>query len=320
MRAREIVTHSPPIRAPGVVPRVVSAVLAVVTAVAIGCATAPPVELITARTAYDRARFGPAAQLAPADLRKARLALDQAERALSGERNLAKTIDFAYIAERTVQIAEAHAQASITEKKMATQAAGTLTAARAQLVKAQRGEAAQAQQVGVERTAREAAEQKADASEQKADASEQKAGVSEEKAVASEQRAQQANDALRKLSAKADARGMVITLSGSVLFRSNGVDLLPAALRRLDEVAAVLVAQGQNVVVEGYTDSTGSPWSNVDLSRRRAEAVRSYLVSRGCPTDRIVARGMGPDRPVADNANGEGRANNRRVEIVINQP
>ena len=196
---------------------------------------------------------------------------------------------------------------------MATQAAGTLTAARAQLVKAQRGEAQQAQQVGVERTAREAAEQKADASEQKA-------GVSEEKAVASEQRAQQANDALHKLSAKADARGMVITLSGSVLFRPNGADLLPAALRRLDEVAAVLVAQGQNVVVEGYTDSTGSPWSNVDLSRRRAEAVRSYLISRGCPTDRIVARGMGPDRPVADNASGEGRANNRRVEIVINRP
>jgi len=300
-------------RAPGVVPRVVIAVLAVVAAVAVGCATAPPVELIKARTAYDRACFGPAAQLAPADLRKARVALDQAERALSGERNLAKTVDFAYIAERTVQIAEAHAQTSITERKMATQAAGALTAARAQLVKAQRGEAEQAQQVGVERAGREAAEQKADASEQKA-------GASDAQAVASEQRAQRANDDLHKLSAKADARGMVITLSGSVLFRPNGADLLPAALRRLDEVGAVLVAQGQNVVVEGYTDSTGSPWSNVDLSRRRAEAVRSYLISRGCPTDRIVARGMGPDRPVADNASGEGRANNRRVEIVINRP
>ena len=130
MRARENVTNSPPIRAPGVVPRVVIVVLAVVAAVAVGCATAPPVELINARTAYDRACLGPAAQLAPADLRKARVALDQAERALSGERNLAKTIDFAYIAERTVQIAEAHAQTSITERKMATQAAGTVSAAR----------------------------------------------------------------------------------------------------------------------------------------------------------------------------------------------
>ena len=109
-------------------------------AVAIGCATAPPVELINARTAYARASAGPAAQLAPADLRKARLALDQAERALSGEKNLAKAVDFAYIAERTAQIAEAHAETALTEKatskatrdlgdkkgEIAKQAAGTL--------------------------------------------------------------------------------------------------------------------------------------------------------------------------------------------------
>ena len=158
--------------------------------------------------------------------------------------------------------------------------------------------------------------------EQKADASEQKAGASEQpqKAAASEQRAQQANNALHGSPAKPDGRGMVIVLPGSVLFRSNGADLLPAALKRLDEVATVLVAQEQIVVVEGHTDSKGSPWKNVDLSRRRAEAVRRYLVSRGCPTDRIVARGMGSDRPVADNASGEGRANNRRIEIVINGP
>ena len=85
-------------------------------AVAIGCATAPPVELINARTAYARASSGPAAQLAPADLHKARLALDQAERALSDEKNLAKAVDFAYIAERTAQIAEAHAQTALAEK------------------------------------------------------------------------------------------------------------------------------------------------------------------------------------------------------------
>ena len=275
-----------------------------------------------------RASAGPAARLAPADLRKARLALDQAERALSGEKNRPKAVDFAYIAERNAQIAEAHAETARSEKatskvtqdlgdkkgEIAKQAAGTLTAARAELAEAQRGEAQQAQQVGVERTAREAAEQKADVSEQKA-------GASEEKAAASEHRAEQANDALHRLSAKpAEGRGMVITLPGSVLFRSNGAHLRPAALRRLDEVASVLVAQGQSVVVEGHTDATGSPWSNVDLSRRRAESVRRYLVSRGCPTDRIVARGLGPNRPVADNASGEGRASNRRVEIVINQP
>ncbi len=293
---------------------VVTAVLAVVAAVAAGCATAPPVELIQARTAYDRASFGPAAQLAPADLRKARLALDQAERALSDEKNPAKAVDFAYIAERTVQIAEAHAETALTERKMATQAAGTLTAARA----------AAGREPSVERRSRR---NRSASSARRARPPSKRPMRPNRRPVPPRRRPprpsrgpQQANDALDRLSAKADARGMVITLSGSVLFRSNGADLLPAALRRLDEVASVLVAQGQNVVVEGYTDSKGSSWSNVDLSRRRAEAVRSYLVSRGCPTDRIVARGMGPDRPVADNASGEGRANNRRVEIVINQP
>jgi outer membrane protein OmpA-like peptidoglycan-associated protein len=293
--------------------RVVIAVLAVVVVGAAGCATTPPVELIQARTACNRASFGPAAQLALADLRKASLALDQAEHAFVDEKNLPKTVDLAYIAERTAQIAEAHAETALTEKKMAKQAAATLTTVRTELAEARRGEAQQAQQIGIERTAREAAEQKAEASEQKA-------GASDEKAAASEQRAQQANDALDKLSAKPDGRGMVITLAGNVLFRPNGARLLPAATSRLDEVASVLAAQEQNVVVEGFTDSKGSPWSNVDLSRRRAEAVRAYLVSRGCAPDRIVARGLGPDRPIADNATGEGRANNRRVEIVINRP
>ena len=95
--------------------RVVMAILAVVGTA--GCATTPPVELIQARTACNRASFGPAAQLAPADLRKASLALDQAERAFADEKNLPKTVDLAYIAERTAQIAEAHAQTALTREE-----------------------------------------------------------------------------------------------------------------------------------------------------------------------------------------------------------
>src|SRR6478609_970946 len=102
--------------------RVVTSVLAVVVALAAGCATTPPAELIQARTALNRASFGPAARLAPADLRKAVVALDLAERAFADERNLPKTVDLAYIAERTAQIADAYAQTAPTEKKMATQA------------------------------------------------------------------------------------------------------------------------------------------------------------------------------------------------------
>ncbi len=125
-------------------------------------------------------------------------------------------------------------------------------------------------------------------------------------------------DALAKLAAvKEEARGLS-SLSGSVLFASDQAVLLPEAQTRLDQVAQALLANKERtIIVEGYTDSRGSDDHNLDLSRRRAEAVRSYLTSRGYEPDRISARGMGKDSPVASNSTAEGRANNRRVEIVI---
>jgi outer membrane protein OmpA-like peptidoglycan-associated protein len=92
----------------------------------------------------------------------------------------------------------------------------------------------------------------------------------------------------------------------------------PTAQTRLDQVAEALLATRERLlVVEGHTDSRGSDSYNLDLSQRRAEAVRSYLVSRGYASERIAARGIGKERPVADNESPEGRANNRRVEIII---
>ena len=73
------------------------------------------------------------------------------------------------------------------------------------------------------------------------------------------------------------------------------------------------------MVVEGHTDSQGAAAFNQDLSQKRAESVRSYLVSHGIAADRITAQGFGPSRAVADNTSAEGRANNRRVEIVVAQ-
>ena len=181
----------------------------------------------------------------------------------------------------------------------------SLVKTRLQLTDAQHGQAQEAEQLGVEHAAREAADTKAAASEQRA--------------LASEQKTIEANDALAKLAAKDEARGMVITLSGGVLFRSNEATLLPGATTRLDEVAAALISNGQPVGVEGYTDSRGSQTRNMDLSQRRADSVRNYLISRGLPAQQVVAKGMGPDRPIADNSSAEGRANNRRVEIVVSK-
>jgi outer membrane protein OmpA-like peptidoglycan-associated protein len=94
--------------------------------------------------------------------------------------------------------------------------------------------------------------------------------------------------------------------------------LLPAAKTRLGQVtAALLETKERRLEIQGYTDSQGKDAYNLDLSQRRADAVRVYLVSNGYPPDLIIARGAGEALPIADNNTAEGRANNRRVEIVI---
>ena len=112
---------------------------------------------------------------------------------------------------------------------------------------------------------------------------------------------------------------MVITLNGSVLFTSAKWELLPAAQLKLNDVAKALTEQDPDskMVVEGHTDSQGMAASNQELSQKRAQAVRDYLVSRGIAADRITAEGFGSTRGVAGNDTAEGRANNRRVEIVV---
>jgi outer membrane protein OmpA-like peptidoglycan-associated protein len=118
---------------------------------------------------------------------------------------------------------------------------------------------------------------------------------------------------------KQETRGMVITLSGSVLFISNKSDLLPGAQVKLNNVADALTKQDSEskIVVEGHTDSQGGASYNQDLSEKRAQTVRDYLVTRGIAADRVTSQGFGLTRPIADNASAEGRANNRRVEIVV---
>ena len=71
-----------------------------------------------------------------------------------------------------------------------------------------------------------------------------------------------------------------------------------------------------HVVVDGYTDSIGSDAYNLKLSERRAEAVRDLMVQKGISASRITTHGYGKSRPVASNNTAEGRAENRRVEIV----
>jgi outer membrane protein OmpA-like peptidoglycan-associated protein len=120
-----------------------------------------------------------------------------------------------------------------------------------------------------------------------------------------------------------EARGLVVTLPGSVYFEVNK-SVIPAAMRsRLVEVARALStstaggARSSSILIEGHTDADGSNEYNLELSRLRAEAVRSVLVSGGVPSGRIETQGYGETRPIASNSSSSGKAQNRRVEIVL---
>lgn len=103
-----------------------------------------------------------------------------------------------------------------------------------------------------------------------------------------------------------------------VTFATNSTTITPAMRDVLDGVAANLVERPQSLIdVMGHTDSTGSDAYNLDLSKRRAESVANYLVSRGVARARIETVGYGEQHPIADNTTEEGRAQNRRVEIRI---
>ena len=103
-------------------------------------------------------------------------------------------------------------------------------------------------------------------------------------------------------------------------FDSGQASITPNGLAILDEMAAAMQKlKGRKVEVIGHTDNTGLRASNVSLSQARADAVRSYLASKGIAPDSVLTSGQGPDRPVDSNATVDGRARNRRIDFRIAQ-
>jgi len=120
---------------------------------------------------------------------------------------------------------------------------------------------------------------------------------------------------------KVDANGCeiveAIVLKG-VNFATNSATLTGGSTAVLDQAAAALVKRGDvKVEVGGHTDNRGTAARNRVLSQQRAETVMRYLVSKGVNAANLTARGYGQERPIANNATEQGRAANRRVELVI---
>jgi len=265
-----------------------------------GCATTkPPQDLVSARGAYDRASKGPAQRLDPAGMNTAKQQLNVAEATFDEEGDTQATRDQAYLALRKTELSEAVGR-TLESNQVKDRVVNAMHADQKKAV----------------------AHTSAELSRSKTALSTQAVALRDEKSrreEAEKRAAQAAADLAKFATVKQETRGMVITLSGSVLFASAKWDLLPAAQVKLNEVADALIKQDPDskIVVEGHTDSQGTPVNNQQLSQRRAQAVRDYLVTRGIASDRITAQGFGLSRSIADNASSEGRANNRRVEIVV---
>ncbi len=270
----------------------------------VGCATVAPRELVMARQAYQHAAQSQAAELSPSQLHDASVALAHAEAAFRAGAVSQDTVDLAYIAVRRAELAEAQAQvvAAVNQRNKT----------------AMDLRAAQAQNAADTRTALERTRDELQKAQQSAQTAEQRLAEEERARIAAEEKAKQTMLDLEKLAnVKQEQRGVVLTLSGSVLFKTGKAILLPPAKAKLREVASVLAAGDQKMVIEGHTDSRGKATANQRLSEARANAVRTYLISQGVPSARIESVGMGDTAPVADNTSVEGRANNRRVEIVL---
>lgn len=266
---------------------------------AMGCAHNTPQELLDARAAYKQAAGGAASKETPAQLHTADNALKLAEQTFQKEGDTEHTKDLSYVAMRKAQLAEVHARVLQNEARLAHLEANMSQAQARELAKL-RGEVhTQQEQLAASEAARTASEAARKDAEARAAAA--------------------AADLARIASVKQETRGMVITLSGEVLFTSGKAELLPSAQAKLSEVANALTQQNPDatIVVEGHTDAQGSETFNLDLSTRRAQVVRDYLASHGVAPDRITAHGLGFSRPIADNKTPDGRANNRRVEIVV---
>lgn len=103
-------------------------------------------------------------------------------------------------------------------------------------------------------------------------------------------------------------------------FESGKATLTDAGRAILDQMSVALLAlKDKKVEVIGHTDNAGARASNLALSQARAEAVRSYVASKGVRPEQIAVSGEGPDRPLADNRSAEGRARNRRIEFKVVQ-
>jgi outer membrane protein OmpA-like peptidoglycan-associated protein len=203
----------------------------------------------------------------------------------------------------------------------AQQDAAQQQAEQAALAAQQKQQQAQAQAAQAQAQAQQS-QQQAQQAQADADAARARQQAAEQAAQAAAQQTEAMREKLRDqlnqvLQTQETARGLIVNMS-DVLFATNQYSLKPDAQIKLAKVSGILLTYPNiRVQVEGYTDNTGSDSYNLTLSQHRATSVQAFLIGQGVSPDAITSQGYGPADPVADNATSSGRAENRRVELVI---
>lgn len=301
---------------------------AVATLVLAACSAAPtkPTGAENARAKLTQLQSDPQLSTrAPVAIKDAELAVRAAEEPQQ-DRELANHL--VVMADRRVDIAWAQAQSRLAEdqrKTLSEQRESARLDSRTREADSARSDAKSARaDASIARGQADSARADADIALNQASSARSDANLARNQADAArmdtEAARQQTDDLQRQiaeLNAKATDRGLVVTL-GDVLFATGRSEIKSGVRSNLGKLATFLNKyEDRTVVIEGHTDSIGSEDSNLGLSQRRAESVKSYLMSQGVNASRIAAAGMGEGTPAADNETATGRQQNRRVEVII---
>ena len=308
---------------------------------AAACTTAPKKDLALeqVRAQLEELKADPElAGYAPLALGEAERALRQAE-AATGD---TQRIHLIYMADRRIQVARAIAQREQLEQdldrmesehsqllvrasqmeaeqaRLEAERARMMSQATAEDAQRAREEATQAQHREAEsqRTAQQAI-QEAEQAKALAASSATAAQLARREADLALEQADTLRRQLENLQLRQTESGVVVTL-GDVLFESGQTELREEAMASLVEVVDLLQSEpDKNIRIEGHTDSVGDANTNLEISQNRADAVLTALVSLGVDASRVTTQGMGEDFPIATNDTDEGRAQNRRVDVIL---
>ncbi|MBP2669237.1 MAG: hypothetical protein H6Q80_1439 [Deltaproteobacteria bacterium] len=267
-----------------------------------------------AKQAFAQAKANPNVEAyAPMQLQEAGIAVQAAEKA-EKEEQTDDMLQLGYIAERKIQYAVTVADGKVAERdidKLNVEKAQMI--ARKQTLEAgiAKGEAEKAQAAAAVEATRAAK------AKQEAEQARLAAQAETAKAAKAKAEADQLMKELADLKAQQTERGIVLTI-GDVLFATGKADLSPDAYKSVARLAEFLKKYpNRNVLIEGHTDSVGKDDYNLALSQKRADSVKAQLVGDGIEAGRITTVGYGKKYPVASNDTKAGKAQNRRVDVII---